>query len=243
MADEVTIIVVALIGGKALEECLRAVRMQSTNCLAVRRDGTILDAGGRLVGVADRLDIPAKRRSAVELATTPLVALIEDTVIPQRGWARAVAAAFARNEVVACGGPVIIADDLPAQTRALTLSEYGRYIERQAAGEISALPGCNFAFRRDPLLEAMRGADGLVDNQVLRRLKENGGTIVWAPAMAVTFARAFPDGRAAQDAVRPRPDYRQPDGNGSARSNDDRCEGCSAAGGSDRQDPAANRYR
>ena len=194
MADEVTIIVVALIGGKALEECLRAVRMQSTNCLAVCRDGTILDAGGRLVGVADRLDIPAKRRSAVELATTPLVALIEDTVIPQRGWARAVAAAFARNEVVACGGPVIIADDLPAQTRALTLSEYGRYIERQAAGEISALPGCNFAFRRDPLLEAMRGADGLVDNQVLRRLKENGGTIVWAPAMAVTFARAFPDG-------------------------------------------------
>ena len=194
MADEITIIVVALIGGKALEECLRAARSQSANCLAVGRDGSIVDAEGRPVGVADRPDIPAKRRTAVELATTPLVALIEDTVVPGSGWAHAVAAAFTRKEVVACGGPVIIADRLPTQTRALTLSEYARYNERPAAGEVSALPGCNFAFRRDALLEAMHGSDGLVDNQVLRRLKENGGTIVWAPAMAVTFARPFPEG-------------------------------------------------
>src|SRR5207237_7186957 len=103
-----------------------------------------------------------KRRSAAELATSPLIALIEDPVVPGSGWARAVADAFSRKEVVACGGPVIIADQLPAQTRALTLSEYGRYNDRVAAGEVSALPGCNFAFRRDALLEAMRGSDGLV---------------------------------------------------------------------------------
>jgi hypothetical protein len=193
VADEITIIVVALIGGKALEECLRAVRSQSSNCLAVRRDGTIVDAGGRPVGVADRPDIPAKRRSAVELATTPLIALIEDTVVPGSGWTRAVAAALTRKQVVACGGPVIIADGLPAQTRALTLSEYGRYNERLAGGEVSALPGCNFAFRRDALLEAMRGSDGLVDIEVFRRLK-HGGSIVWAPGMTVTFACAFPEG-------------------------------------------------
>jgi hypothetical protein len=194
MADEVTIIVVALIGGEALEECLRAVRLQSAKCLAVRRDGSIVDADGRLVGVADRLDIPAKRRSAVELARTPLVALLEDIVVPDSGWARAVAGSFGRKEVVACGGPVIIAKDLPAQTRALILSEYGRFSDRQGAGEVSALPGCNFAFRRDALLEAMRGADGLVDIAVFRRLEENHGTIVWSPAMAVTFARPFPEG-------------------------------------------------
>jgi hypothetical protein len=194
MADEVTIIVVALIGGTALEECLRAARSQSTNCLAVRRDGSIVDAEGRPVGMADRLDIPAKRRSAVEVATTRLVALIEDTVVPGSGWARAVADSLAAKHVVACGGPVIIADDLPPKTRALTLSEYGRYNERQRPAEVSALPGCNFAFRRDALLEAMRGSDGLVDNAVLRRLKESGGSIVWAPGMTVTFARAFPEG-------------------------------------------------
>ena len=194
MADEVTIIVVALIGGEALEECLRAARSQSANCLAVRRDGTIVDADERPLGVADRLDIPAKRRSAVELATTPLVALLEDMVVPGSGWAGAVAHSFRRKEVVACGGPVIIADRLPAQTRALGLSEYGRFNDRQPAGEVSALPGCNFAFRRDALLEAMRGSDGLVDNEVFRRLKENGGSMGWAPGMTVTFARPFAEG-------------------------------------------------
>ena len=194
MADEITIIVVALIGGEALNECMRAVRSQSAKCLAVRRDGTIVDAEGRPVGVADRPDIPAKRRSAVELATTPLVALVEDTVVPGSGWARAVADAFSREGVVACGGPVLMAEELPAQTRALTLSEYGRYNDRQAAGEVSALPGCNFAFRREALLEAMRGSEGLVDLEILRRLKEAGGTIIWAPSMKVTFARAFADG-------------------------------------------------
>ena len=136
MPDEVTVIVVALIGGEALDACVRAVRSQSAKFLVVRRDGTIVDGEGRPVGVADRADIPAKRRSAAELATSPLIALIEDTVVPQSSWARAVADAFSRKEVVACGGPVIIADHLPAQTRALTLSEYGRYNDRVPAGEM-----------------------------------------------------------------------------------------------------------
>jgi hypothetical protein len=194
MADTLTVIVVALIGGEALDECVRAVGSQTANCLAVRRDGTIVDARGQTVGAADRLDIPAKRRSAVELATTPLVALLEDTVVPASGWAEAVAAALGGKDVVACGGPVTIAENLPAQTRALTMSEYGRYNGRQPAGPIGALPGCNFAFRRDALLEAMGGSDGMVDLQVFRRLQENGGTIAWAPAMTVTFVRPFPDG-------------------------------------------------
>src|SRR5438874_4200582 len=194
MPDEVTIIVVALIGGEALDACVRAVRPQSAKCLAVRRDGSIVDGEGRRVGVADRADIPSKRRSAVELATTPIVALIEDTVVPQSSWARAVADAFSRKEVVACGGPVIIADHLPAQTRALTLSEYAQYNARVPPGDVAALPGCNFAFRRDALLEAMRGSDGLVDLPVFGRLRELDGKLVWAPDAAVTFSHPYPNG-------------------------------------------------
>ena len=194
MPDEVTVIVVALIGGEALDACVRAVRSQSAKFLVVRRDGTIVDGEGRPVGVADRADIPAKRRSAAELATSPLIALIEDTVVPQSSWARAVADAFSRKEVVACGGPVIIADHLPAQTRALTLSEYAQYNDRVAAGEISALPGCNFAFRRDALIEAMRGSDGLIDLPIFARLTELNGKLVWAPDAAVTFSHPYPNG-------------------------------------------------
>jgi hypothetical protein len=194
MAEDLTVIVVALIGGEALDECLAAVHSQSPNCVAVHRDGTIVDAEGRTLGIADRSDIPAKRRSAVELAATPLVALLEDTVIPESGWADAIAAAFGRKQVVGCGGPVTIAEGLPPQTLALTLSEYGRYNDRQPEGEVAVLPGCNFAFRREPLLEAMHGADGLVDLAVFRRLEEAGGKLAWAPEMAVTFAQAFPEG-------------------------------------------------
>jgi hypothetical protein len=194
MAEDLTVIIVALIGGEALDACLAAVRRQSRNCLAVHRDGAIVDAEGRTLGIADRLDVPAKRRSVVELVTTPLVALLEDTVVPGSGWADAIAAAFRQRQVVACGGPVLIAEGLPPQTRALTLSEYGRYHDRQPAGEVAALPGCNFAFRREPLLEAMHGADGLVDLPVFGRLREAGGKLAWAPDMAVTFAHAFPEG-------------------------------------------------
>src|SRR5437762_14378361 len=101
-----------------------------------------------MVGVADRLDVPTKRRCAVELAATPWVALIEDTVVPEPGWANAIAAELRREDVVACGGPVNIVEGLPAPTHALTLSEYPRYNDRRPAGEALALPACNYAFRR-----------------------------------------------------------------------------------------------
>jgi hypothetical protein len=194
MAEELTIAVVALLGGKALDECVAAARVQSNHVLAVRRDGSIVDGEGAAVGMADRLDIPAKRRSAVELAWTPLVAVIEDTVVPHGGWAAAIVAALGEKEAVACGGPVRIAENLPAQSRALTLSEYGRYNDRQPAGEVAALPGCNFAFRREAVLEAMRGSEGLVDLPAFARLKQAGGKLVWAPAMTVTFAHAYAEG-------------------------------------------------
>jgi len=193
VAEDLTIIVIALLGGKALHGCVAAAREQSSNVLAVRRDGTITNAEGRSVGMAERPDIAAKRRSGVELATTPLVALIEDTVIPDRGWAEAVSAAF-RKGIVACGGPVKLANSLPGQTRALALSEYGRYNEHRPAGEVTALPGCNFAFRRDELIEALRGSPGLVDLDTFGRLRDRGGKLAWAPDMAVTFAHPYPEG-------------------------------------------------
>ena len=193
MAEGLTVIVVALLGGEALDQCLQAVRGQCSNLLVVRRDGTIVDGNGRTVGVADRLDIPAKRRSAVELAATPLVALIEDTVVPHAGWADAITAALSQVSVVACGGPVRIATGLPAQTRALTLSEYGRFNERVPPGEAKALPGCNFAFRREALLDAMPASEGLIDLPVFDRLKEMG-RLVWAPEASVIFVRPWPEG-------------------------------------------------
>lgn len=194
MAEKLTVVIVALLGGDALDECVGAVRTLRDNILVVRRDGVILDAEGRTIGRAERLDIPAKRKSAVQLATTPLVALLEDTVVPDRGWAAAVESALGESGVVACGGPVRIAGGLPAQTLAMILSDYGQYSDRRDASEVTALPGCNFAFRRHALLEALRGLDGFLDLPVFSRLTERAGKLVWAPGMAVTFSRPYPQG-------------------------------------------------
>src|SRR5437588_1393740 len=106
MAEDLTIVVVALLGGEALDECVDNARAQCANILIVSRNGAIVDREGRRRGIADQLDIPAKRRCGVELASTRFVALLEDTVVPGPDWAGAAIAALGKRDVVACGGPV-----------------------------------------------------------------------------------------------------------------------------------------
>jgi hypothetical protein len=194
VAETLTAIVVGVAGGDALHRCADAVAAQASTVLLACRDGTISDLGGKAVGAAEHCNIPSKRKRAVELAATPVVALIEDTVTPHAGWAEAIAEALESTAVFACGGPVSIDRGLPSSSRALALAEYGAYNDRRRAGPVTALPGCNFAFRRQPLLKALEGAEGLIDQLTFKSLAELGGEIVWAPEMAVTFCRANAEG-------------------------------------------------
>lgn len=191
--EDLTIIVVSLLGGTATERCLEAAHLQAEKVLVVLKDGTIMTARGNEVARCTNLGIPAKRQRAVEVACTPTVALLEDIVIPDRRWAGAVRDGLASG-AVACGGPVRIDQSLPASTRALALSEYGPYGDSRVAGEAQRLPGCNFAFRRDALLKALVGRPGLVDLDAFRTLRELGGRMNWSPGMSVTLAHPFPDG-------------------------------------------------
>lgn len=194
MADNLTVIIVALLGGEPTEECVEAVRDQSTNILVVRRDGSIVDGSGALVEGPGPASVPAKRRRAAERARTPYVGLLEDIVVPAGNWVDAARLALATPGTVACGGPVKIREALPPSTLALALSEYGTYAEGRIAADPPALPGCNFGFRRDALLQAMDGSEGLVDLDVFKALREAGGTMAWASGMSVTFAHPFPEG-------------------------------------------------
>lgn len=194
MTDDLTVIVVAVVGGDAFRACADAVRLQRSKLLLVARDGKISDGDSKEIGVAEQCNIPLKRKSAAELASTPLVALIEDMVIPAPGWAAAVKTALSDPSVVGCGGPVSIAGAVPASSRALALSEYGAFNNGRPAGETAALPGCNFAFRREALLEAMTERQGLVDQLVFERLTSRDGKLVWAPKMAVSFCHANDEG-------------------------------------------------
>lgn len=194
MADDLTVIVVAVVGGEAFRACADAVRLQASNLLLVSRDGKIVDGGGKGNGVAEQCNIPFKRKSAVELAPTSLVALIEDTVMPGPDWVSAIRAALRDPRVVGCGGPVSIDSNLPASSRALALSEYGQFSVRRPAGATTDLPGCNFAFRRSALLDAMPAREGLVDQMIFEKLRKQGGELLWAPGMTVTFRHANGEG-------------------------------------------------
>lgn len=194
MADDLTVIVVAVVGGEAFRACAEAVRVQASNLLLVSKDGKITDHAGETIGHAEHCNIPFKRKCAVELSPTPLVALIEDTVMPGPEWASAIRTALSDRTALGCGGPVSIDPGLPASSRALALSEYGKFGVRRSAGERMELPGCNFAFRRSALLEAMPAGDGLVDQTIFARLRNRGGNLLWVPGMAVTFCHANLEG-------------------------------------------------
>lgn len=194
VADELTIIIVALIGGDALESCVQAAANECKTVLLVQQDGAIIDQKGEVVGNAGRLDIPGKRKAAIQFASTEFVGLLEDTVIPAAGWATAALTALAPQRVVAVGGPVAVERTLPSASRALALSEYGDFRHADLTTTPLTLPGCNFAFRRAAVLEAMRESDGLIDQTVFRNLLATGGEFAWSPEMGVSFSHANPSG-------------------------------------------------
>ena len=194
MAEELTAIIVALLGGEALKRCIEAAAAQTRHIVVVRRDGTIVDPHGKVLGNADRLDIPGKRKAAIEIADTEIVGLLEDTVLPGSGWSSAAVSALARKVAVASGGPVVIDKSLPPASRSLALSEYGSFNHPDLTTAPTTLPGCNMAFRRSAVLEAMRETDGLIDQVVFRNLLAAGGEFAWSPGMSVTFAHANPAG-------------------------------------------------
>lgn len=112
-----------------------------------------------------------------------VVAFMDSTTVPRRGWRRAVVDAFASAAVSVVGGPVLPPARLGRIARAGFLVEYGPHATppfRNAAGDLSAN---NVAYRT----EALRGiADGAVWKTVVnRRLRSSGVELVVVPEMRV----------------------------------------------------------
>lgn len=193
MAESLTIAIISLVGGPSLASCVEACRTEADQLLVVARDGTVRNGMGAPVGQSGRADVPARRKRAAELATTPLIGFLEDTVEPARGWAVAARTALALEGAAAAGGPVLIGANLPSPTRALALTEYGRFGVSSCRTPVRALAGCNFAFRRSELLRAMSD-DGLIDTETFGRLAENGKHLEWAHDMKVTYCAQHREG-------------------------------------------------
>lgn len=198
-----TVVVVALLGGAATEQCVNAIRQSGANYVVVDQSGGCFDASGRILKRGSgATSVPARRRLGLEVVTTPYVAFLEDTVLPDVTWLKAVAPVLSQPGVAGVGGPVRIADALKPACRALGLCEYGRFQpawfmklatgDRTPGGEaaVCALPGANFAFRTQDLRAAMpQAGDIMIDNEIFERLRDNGLLLAFAPAMAVTYAQ------------------------------------------------------
>lgn len=193
MADHMTVVIIALVEGAALAACIEGARAEADQLMVVARDGSVRDAEGYEIGRSRRTDVPARRQAAASIAETPLIGFLEDTVNPVRGWGDAARSTLAQTGVGAAGGPVSIDRHLPSASRALALTEYGRFRSFEGRDAVPAIPGCNFAFRREALLAACSG-EGLIDNEVFDQLRVSGLSLAWVPGMSATFCAAHAQG-------------------------------------------------
>jgi hypothetical protein len=204
-----SIILVALVGGEALEACLRRMAPWHGRCHVMlgedMDDVATWKARFPAVRFAEGrgLPVPVRRQRGVEAAQGQLVALLEDTSLPEPGWLDAMCDAFANGNVAAAAGPVRIDPVLDGRYQALACAEYGRFhpdrFSRLALGApnaagmqaVSRLPGNNLAYRRAGLLEILKGSHhGLIEGEVNEILKSRGFTLAFQPRMAVLYAAA-----------------------------------------------------
>lgn len=204
-----SIVLVALVGGDALGACLRRLAPWQGRCRVMlgedMQDVAKWQAHFPAVQFADGrgLSVPMRRQRGVEAAQNPIVALLEDTSLPDPGWLEAMCEAFINDNVGAAAGPVRIDPALGGRYQALACTEYGRYhpdrFLRLALGApdaggtqaVSRLPGNNLAYRRALLLEILQGSDhGLIEGKVNEALKARGFSLALQPRMAVLYAAA-----------------------------------------------------
>lgn len=209
MADlsKLTVIVIPLLGGRALEACLRSLAPGRAECIVVlpATDDRPPPSGASYTAIrcirTERSSVPLRRQIGVEAANGDIVALIEDTSVAAPGWCEAVCGAFDDPNVAGAGGPVDISRGLPGRFQALGCSEYGRFHPRRFPRLVTArsksgglkparrLPGNNLAYRRTPLLDLLRRSDqGLFEIDVNEGLRAQGLDLVLQPAMSVSYA-------------------------------------------------------
>ncbi|CAN5187258.1 hypothetical protein BH09PSE3_BH09PSE3_00300 [soil metagenome] len=198
--DDLTVVIVTLIGGAALHAIQAALRGSVASVVTIDAAGSCFDAAGAVLGHSGVRNVPGRRREALRHVYTPFVAFVEDTVVPGDSWLSSITASLGPKGIAATGGPMTISPTLPWRYQALGLTEYARFHDRNFGrlsdissrpGAVTALSGANFAFRTECLRAVMSpDGDGLIDNEVFSELRKGGHALIYEPAMAVNYAYA-----------------------------------------------------
>ena len=206
--SELTLVLIPIIGGVALSNCLKRIAHFGLDCIVVHREQDDLSHGLESRYPAIRFvhapsgSVPVRRKLGVQSAGTELVVILEDTTLPDDSWPGAILEAFLDNRVGGVSGPVTIGNDLPHRCLALACGEYGRFhprrLSRLAIGEadrrgicpVLRLPGNHLAYRRSLILELLTECSGLIETEINQRIIERGLRLVMHPAMSVTYAAA-----------------------------------------------------
>jgi hypothetical protein len=205
-APDFCAIVIPLIGGKALANCLDRLPLSALECIVVLREamGDPRDWQQRYPSVnfldASYEPVPLRRQRGVGVAGSDVVAFLEDTSWPEPDWCTAVRSTFTDLDTVAAGGAVQIAASLPSRCQAVGWSEYGAFspyhlLARMRGSNADApiiasrVPGNNMAFRRAELIDLLRGsANGLVEGSICARMLKINRRVVLQPRMLVTYS-------------------------------------------------------
>ncbi|MFM7130132.1 MAG: glycosyltransferase [bacterium] len=135
--------------------------------------------------------IPRLRHRGIQATSAPIVAIIEDHVEVESGWAATILHKMTDSGISAVGGRVESGRGGWLNTGVL-LADYARYIGPVAEGPYPDLPGNNVAYRREALLEhADALADGKWESWVNDALAAAGHRLVSTNEMVVRHIKSF----------------------------------------------------
>ncbi|MBN1442454.1 MAG: glycosyltransferase family 2 protein [Planctomycetes bacterium] len=222
---DVSVIVCTLDRPEPLAECLRAIWRQTVapaEILVVTGSDASLPPGFaadfsevRLVNAPGR-NLSVSRNAGIREASCAIAAFCDDDAAPQRAWLQELLRPFSAPEVAAVGGTVYDAREVPARLDFVCglIRPSGRQMRIRApdiAGEARAprgwfcnVCGCNFALRRQALLE-IGGFDEFYEfayeeADVAVRLFRAGWRVVHAPD-AVVLHGMVPGGYREDDLI------------------------------------------
>lgn len=178
-------------------ECIAGIFAQSgvEKCEVILVDGSPGDHSNlyshfphmRYVHIDDRSSITAQRLEGLRLARAPIVAFLEDHVVPHAGWLDAVSGAFARSDKIAVVNYCVVRNPgVGYVNRALQMTQYGHWMKPVRGGPIRYACYQNLAYRRNLLQRLTEKNFELFECEFLlhRRLLQEGWCI-WLAADAV----------------------------------------------------------